>query len=224
MRSFKAVAVIPAFNEQDRISDVVRRTKKYVNYVIVVDDGSTDKTSQAAKSSGARVISYKENKGKGFALRLGFEEAFKLNPDYIITLDADGQHDPKHIPKILNVLKDCDMVLGSRFLGKIKTSRTNIFGNIGLRFGVNILSFGFDSKKWLSDTESGFRAYKADSLKRLDLRGNRFEIEAEIILEAAKKGLKIKEVPVVVPLKVRGVTVADGLKNAAYVTKRWLLG
>src|SRR2546426_46282 len=132
MKLSKTVVIIPAYNEQERISEIVRRTKKFVNKIIVVDDGSADKTAESARNAGARVISYENNKGKGYALRLGFKSAFRLNPSVVITLDADGQHRPEEMPKFINALKDCDMVLGSRFLGKIKTSRTNIFGNIVL--------------------------------------------------------------------------------------------
>ena len=155
-------------------------------------------------------------------MRLGFQKAFKLDPSVVITLDADGQHRPEEIPNFINALKNCDMVVGSRFLGKIKTSKTNIFGNIGLRFGVNLLSFGTSFENWLTDTESGYRAYRIDALKKLNLKAERFEIEAEIILEAARKRLRIKEVPIEVPFKVKGVTVIDGLKNGFYVLNRWL--
>lgn len=143
-----------------------------------------------------------------------------MKPDFIINLDADGQHKPEDIPRFLEALKNYDMVVGSRFLGKIKTSKINIFGNIGLRFGVNILSFGLNFNKWLTDTESGYRGYRYQALRKLDLKGNRFEIEAETTLEAARKKLRIKEIPIVVPYKVRGVTVKDGIKNAIYVTKK----
>ena len=224
MKSSKTVVVVPAYNEQEKIFEIVKKIKRFADKIIVVDDGSADKTAEFAKNAGAHVISYRKNKGKGYALRLGFKKAFKSNPSVVITLDADGQHRPEEIPEFINALKNCDMVVGSRFLGKIRTSKTNIFGNIGLRFGVNLLSFGLNSEKWLTDTESGYRAYRTSALKKLNLKGERFEIEAEIVLEAARKKLKIKEVPITVPYKVKGVTVLDGLKNGFYVFSRWLVG
>ncbi len=220
----RSLAIIPAYNEEKSIAGIIRKTKKYVNKIIVIDDGSKDKTAKIAKGAGAEVISFKTNRGKGCALRLGFKRALKLKPKFIITLDSDGQHKPEDIPRFLENLEKYDMVIGSRFLGKIRTSNINIFGNTGLKFGVNLLSFGLNFDKWLTDTESGYRGYKYDSLKKLDLRGNRFEIEAEIILEAARNNLKIKEIPIIVPVAIKGITVRDGIKNAAHVTKRWLFG
>ena len=146
------------------------------------------------------------------------------NPEFVITLDSDGQHKPEQIPEFLKAVKDNDMVIGSRFKGELRTSRRNTVGNIGLTFGVNLLSFGLNGKKWLTDTESGFRAYKSSALKRLDLKGDKFEIEDEQILEASRKNLKIKEIPIYVPSKVKGATVFDGLRNALYITKRRLFG
>src|SRR3990170_1095624 len=138
MKMYRTVAVIPAFNEEEQISNIVKKTKKYVDCVIVVDDGSKDRSGALAREGGAKVISLKENRGKGFALRTGFREALKLNPEFVITLDSDGQHKPEQIPEFLKAVKDNDMVIGSRFKGELRTSRRNTVGNIGLTFGVNL--------------------------------------------------------------------------------------
>lgn len=223
----KVITIIPAYNEGKRskvFSSVIRRAKKYSNLVIVVNDGSTDNTEEIAKKARAKVISYKNNRGNGYAKRLGSKIAMKYKPDIIIFLDADGQHRPEDIPKFLKALKKSDMVIGSRFKGKIATSRINLFGNIGLRFGVNLLCFGFNFNKWLSDTECGYRAIKADKLKKLNLKADRYAIEAEMILEASRKKLKINEISIVSPRKVKGVGVLDGFKNAWHLFVRWLFG
>lgn len=227
MKSYKTIVVIPAFNEERRIYQNIKKIKKYVKNVIVVDDGSKDNTAKVAKRAGAFVISYKKNIGKGYAQRLGCKEALKRKADIIIIIDAN-QHKPEEIPKFLKSLKYSDMVIGSRKLGVLKTTKVNKFGNWGLTFGVNLLSFGFNFKKWLTDTESGFRAIRANKYKLLNLKGNRYEIESEIVLESARKKLRIKEIPITTTKKVigrgLGVGVIGGFKNAWYIFKRWLLG
>jgi glycosyltransferase involved in cell wall biosynthesis len=227
MKSYKIIVVMPAYNEEKRIAYNIKKVKKYSKNVIVVDDGSIDKTKEKAEKAGASVISYKKNKGKGYAQRLGCKEALKREADIIIIIDAN-QHRPEEIPKFLKALENADMIIGSRKLGVLKTTKVNKFGNWGLTFGVNLLSFGFNFKKWLTDTESGFRAFRANKYKLLNLKGNRYEIESEMVLEAVRKKLRIKEISITTTKKVSGgglgVGVIGGFKNAWYVFKRWLLG
>ena len=113
------VAVIPAFKEEENIAKVVLLTKKYVDLVIVGDDGSDDMTAEIAKALGAIVIRNNKNMGKGYTLKRLFNEALKLGADIIVTLDADGQHDPKYIPKLTEPIinGEADIVIGSRYHG-----------------------------------------------------------------------------------------------------------
>jgi glycosyltransferase involved in cell wall biosynthesis len=112
------IACIPAYNEEKTIAKVIIKTQKYVDKVIVCDDGSKDMTSEIAERLGAIVIKHERNMGKGEALRNLFKKAMELNADIVITLDGDGQHDPDEIPSLINTLKEekADIIIGSRFL------------------------------------------------------------------------------------------------------------
>ena len=107
----KIFAIIPAYNEEKHINKVVKQTKKYVDNVIVVDDGSKDKTKAAASKAKAIVLRHLVNLGKGASLKTGCDYAVKNNADIMIVIDADAQHDPDEIPKFLETIKNCDVVL-----------------------------------------------------------------------------------------------------------------
>ena len=112
----KIVSVIPAFKEQETIVRVVSETKRYVDEVIIIDDGSTDETFAKAQEAGVLLLKHRENKGKGEALRTGFKRALELGADVIVTLDADAQHDPNEIPRLLLPIAEAraDLVVGDR--------------------------------------------------------------------------------------------------------------
>ncbi|RMD86080.1 MAG: glycosyltransferase family 2 protein [Candidatus Dadabacteria bacterium] len=216
----KVVAVLPAYNLEDSIAELVRKTKNYVDECIVVADGSKDKTGEAARSAGAIVPEPENVRGKGFAVRKGFREALRLNPDVVVLMDADGQHLPEEIPQLVEpiISEQVDMVVGSRMLGTLRTSTINKFGNWGLK----IISF-LVTWKWMTDTETGFRVFKPDKLSTLNLSSQGYEIESELLLKALHKGFKIKEVPITVPFAVPGVTVWDGFKVGWYKIKTGLM-
>lgn len=186
------VAIIPAHNEGESIERVVAQTKSYVDQVLVVDDGSTDDTAVNAEAAGAEVLSYDENKGKGFALRKGFQRAIKYSPEYVVILDGDGEHSPRDIPGLLNTLKGnhLDLVVGTRF-GKNKWARSrkrellNKFTCFFMRKAT-----GYD----ISDTNCGLRAVNRKYIKTVRLRENGFEIDLEMILEARGHNLRVGEV------------------------------
>lgn len=205
--------IIPAHNEEKTVAGVVKAAKKYGN-VIVVDDASTDKTSVAAKKAGAVVVRHKVNKGLGGALRTGFNEALKRKDNIIITLDADGQHDPSEINQFIEKINNgYDFVLGQRDLRAYPFVKK--FGNFFLNNMTN-----FVSGTNLKDTESGFRAFRADALKKLYLKADRYEIAVEIIFEVGRNKLKSANVPISSPVYVKGVGVADGVKNFRYLLSR----
>lgn len=193
----KKIAVIPALNCEKTIYKVVGGLEGLVDQVIIVDDGSTDQTKRNGHFNGSIVISHGENKGLGAALRTGFKEAIKKGADIIVTLDGDGQHEPKDVKKILDLLihNHCDMVVGSRLLDKegwAKFPKTRLLGNRILTFLTN-LAVG---KKVTTDSQSGYRAMKRAVAKQIRLHSNRMEISSEIIVETARKGFRIKEVPI----------------------------
>ncbi|MFB6088893.1 MAG: glycosyltransferase family 2 protein [Candidatus Aenigmatarchaeota archaeon] len=216
-------AVIPGYNEAETIEFIVEETKKFVDGVLYIDDGSRDGTSRIAEEAGAEVIDLKFNRGKGFALRTGFSIAIAKGYDNVIMLDSDGQHDPAYIPNFLNKLENNDMVIGSRYAGRFYTVPRNVLGNFGLNFITNMMSYGpqgLFAHRWLGDTQSGFRAIKSEALEKMNLKSDDYAIESEMIYEAAINNLKIEEIPIRIPVRVRGVTIKDGIKNALMVFKK----
>ncbi|HEV8112812.1 MAG TPA: glycosyltransferase family 2 protein [Planctomycetota bacterium] len=207
------VAILPAYNLEKSIAAIVERTKPFVRTVLVVADGSKDGTAAAARAAGARVPEAELVRGKGFAIIKGIEESRKLDPDVVILMDSDGQHLPEEIPVMLKPLEEgrADLVSGSRMLGTLRTSRINVIGNWGLR----ILSF-LVTWRWLTDTETGYRAFRAQALYAIPLKSRGYEIESELMLRAMYRKLRIVEVPITVPFAVPGVTVWDGFKVGWY--------
>ncbi len=176
----KTAAVIPAYDEEERIGDVVREAREYVDEVLVVDDGSADSTAEAARESGAEVIEHGENRGYLRALRTGFRS---VEADVIVTLDADGEMDPSYIPVLVEPIEsgEADLVLGSREEVP-RVSERLLSALAGLRLDV-------------SDTGTGYRALTCDLAKRMELEG--VCPCGTFVLEAKKLGAEILEVPVV---------------------------
>jgi len=210
------VAILPAYNLEDSIAEIVQRTRKFVDVVIVVSDGSKDDTNLKARDAGAICPQHTINRGKGYAIRKGIEFSKSFEPKYILFMDADGQHLPNEIPDLLRPITEdgADMVVGSRMKGELRTSKINKVGN----FILKIISFVV-TRRWFSDTESGFRAFKSDKLYSLTLESIYYEIESELLLKSLHSGFKVVEVPITVPKIVPGVTVSDGIKMGIYKIK-----
>lgn len=210
------VAILAAYNLENIIGEIVKRTKNFVDDVIVVSDGSNDNTNLKASKAGAKCPPHTFNRGKGYALKKGIEFSKRFNPQIIILMDADGQHLPEEIPYIIEPIEKgiADMVIGSRMRGELRTSTLHKIGNLFLK----ILSFIITSK-WFTDTESGFRAVKAEKLYNLELKSIYYEIESELLLKALHKNYKVVEVPITVPIAVPGITVLDGIKVGIYKLK-----
>lgn len=188
------VACIPAYNEEATIARIILLTKKYVDRVIVCDDGSTDLTGEIASGLGALLVKHSQRKGYGAAIQRLFNEAQKLNADVIISLDGDGQHDPNEIPKLIEpiVNGDANVVIGSRFLDE--NNNVPRLRRIGIDAITRLTSAASGIK--LGDAQSGFRAYSEGALKRLELNENGMGASAEILLKIAEKNIKIVEVPI----------------------------
>ena len=213
---FESIAILPAFNLQDSIGDIVKRTKKFVDHVIVVSDGSSDNTNLNATVAGAKCPLHTYNIGKGYAIRKGIEYSKRFNSRYIILMDSDGQHLPEEIPNLLQNLKnnEKDVVIGSRFKGILKTSLIHRFGNTFL----NILSF-IMTGRWFSDIESGFRAFVSEKLYKLNLETNDYDIDCELLFKSLHTGFRIVEVPITITRAIPGITLMDGIKVALYTIK-----
>lgn len=187
----RTTAVIPVYNEERTIAEVVSRTRKFVDRVIVVDDGSRDRTREEAEGAGAEVLSLPKNQGKAAALKAGFQRCY--GSDVVVMLDGDLQHLPEEIPLLLQGVRDGhDVVLGSRYYCQFRNMPVKSrFSN---RMASRIISFlgGIP----ITDPQSGFRAVRTERLAELDLEAERYAIEHIMILEARKKGMKIGEVPI----------------------------
>lgn len=186
----RTLAVIPCYNEQSTIDNVVNETKTYVDEVLVIDDGSTDETARTAKEAGATVISHKVNEGKASGIKKGFKYALENNFDYVVTLDGDAQHNPKEIPLLLEKLKNnsYDIILGVRFG---KSTEMPFWRKIGKRILDYTISFG--NGGFVTDSQCGFRAFNRKAVQSLvpRLNGNAFAIESEQLIEAHEAGLEI---------------------------------
>jgi len=183
---------IPAYNEERYIGSVVLQARRFAREVVVVDDGSSDRTAQVAELAGATLIKHQQNSGYGATVQSVLAEAKKRNPEVLVLLDADGQHNPEEISSLVDAIANgADVAIGSR---KIKSEDIPAYR----KFGQNIISYFTRvlSRSKLSDTESGFRAFSRKAINVLEPREQGMAISAETISEAMAKGLKIAEVPI----------------------------
>jgi glycosyltransferase involved in cell wall biosynthesis len=190
----RIVAAIPVYNGRQFITEVVRKARKFVDEVVVVDDGSCDGTSEAAKAAGAMVINHGVNKGYGESIKSCFNAAKENGTDILVILDGDGQHDPDDIPKLLAPISrgEADVVVGSRFLsGKSDVPRYR-------RFGINVITFlyNFGSRAKVTDAQSGFRAYSKEALNGFTITQSGMGASVEVIIKIREEGFTITEVPI----------------------------
>jgi len=211
--------ILPAFNEEVSIGSMVLHAKQHADHVVVIDDGSKDRTSEVAQLAGAEVIRHPRNLGKGKALMTGFEHVRKNGSKVIITLDSDGQHDPDDIPKlVLPILNgEADIVNGSRYMKG--TDKNTPFYR---RIGQNVLdkATNLNAGLQITDTQSGFRAFARHTLPTFRFKSNGLAIESEMLMDAANAGFRIKEVNIGVRYDVDCSTenpLKHGLKVLANV-------
>ena len=197
------VAIIPAYNEEKALADVIDRTLEHVDEVIVVDDGSSDKTSEVAIGAGARVIKHSVNLGKGEALKSGFKAIG--NDSIIITIDGDGQHNPSEIPDLVRpIIEDgADLVNGSRYMNGPEEN-TPAYRRVGQK--VLDIATNISAGTKVTDSQSGFRAFSPKSKNVFRFKDTGFGIESEMLVDAAEAGLKIVEVPITVRYDFDGST------------------
>ena len=187
-------ACIPAFNEEATIARVVLTAERFVDRVLVCDDGSTDMTGVIAEALGAEVVLHETNLGYGAALQSLFKEVLERGFETVVTLDSNGQHDPSDIPKLLKRLSlgDVDIVIGSRFL-EGGGSEAPAWRRAGIQAITGIVANGGVK---VTDAQSGFRAYTRHALESLSLTEEGMGVSTEILLKAGEKGLRIAEVPI----------------------------
>lgn len=219
-KTFFVSVVIPVFNEEATVGNVVTRTMKTLELlgvsheILVVDNGSVDKSADIAQKLKANVLR-ETSQGKGFALRSGFSKA---RGEVVITLDADGSHKPEEIPLVLKYLSEnkADFVIGSRFsnseANKTKIPKINRAGNkmfndlIGYLTGVQI-----------SDSQSGFRAIRSSLIKRMNLSSHGYEVESEMLVKALRMGARVAETPISFVQRTVGSSKLDPIRDGARI-------
>ena len=216
--SGKVVAVVPAFNEELAIGSVVLQTKKHVEEVIVVDDGSTDRTAEVAGLAGAVVLKLDRNYGKAHALMEGFEFARQNGFTAGVMLDGDGQHNPDELPSLISpVLQgEADLVIGSRYLEA--SHATPGYRRTGQRLLDVVTNMSTDQK--VTDSQSGFRALSKEAMDSLDFESKGFNIESDMIVHFSEKGLRVKEVPIGVHYDVAHKHTKNPLSHGVAVMGR----
>lgn len=193
----RVVAVIPSFNVERTLGDVIDGIKNIVDEIIVVNDGSSDSTRRVAEDRRVKIVDHGKNMGLGFALRTGFREALKENFDAVITIDGDGQHGIEDISNIVQLYrkKRIPVIIGSRLKNKEGWKdfpKARLIGNLLMTFLTNAAC----RKKVTTDSQSGLRLIEREVLKRLNLKSKSMEISSEIILEINRNGFQILEVPI----------------------------
>ncbi len=188
------VCVLPALNAEATVASVVAAVRRHLAgaFVLGVDDGSTDGTRSALKRCCDHVIAFDSNRGKGAALRAAFEwtiERFPHSP--VITLDADGQHDPAFAPRLLEALTFADIVIGTREIGCPSVPPHRRIANF-----VSTAAARAVTRLRLTDSQSGFRAMRAEVVAGVEAHGDRYEYETDFIVRASHRGYRIAEVAV----------------------------
>jgi len=229
MRSTKISVIIPAYNEEKNIKSTLTRTiaaLKALNLsseIIVVDDGSSDGTRSSARMKGAKVVRLRKNRGKGFALRKAFMHA---TGDILVTMDADGSHKPEEIPYlVIPLLNGADVTTGTRFNGKMQkgsTKRLNMLGNNIFNLIIMILT-----RKRVTDSQTGFRAFKKKVIEEIRLFSNGYEVETELTIKTLKNGFTVHETPITFEKRKNGVSrlnpLYDGIKIISTILKAYII-
>ena len=190
------IVCIPAYNEEIKINDVVKKSLPYADKVIVCDDGSTDDTAALAKKAGAVVISHEKNQGYGATISTLFDYCRKNNAEIMVTLDGDGQHNPDQIPDLINVIlkHKVDVVIGSRSLKDDKDLPS--YRKTGIKIITSTINSATNLK--VTDSQSGFRAYSKEAIDLIHPTESGMAVSTEILVKISNNGLSMAEVPITV--------------------------
>ncbi|HSA72761.1 MAG TPA: glycosyltransferase family 2 protein, partial [Nitrososphaeraceae archaeon] len=209
----KIIVCIPAYNEEKKIANIVRRARDHADEVIVCDDGSSDKTAELAKQEGALVIFHPKNSGYGKTVRSLFQTALERKADIIVTMDGDGQHDPEQIPDIIKPLLNggFDIVIGSRFIDNKNQIKVPSYRSFGIKTITKLTKHA--SYKNITDAQSGFRGYSKYAIQVMNLIEDGMQISTEILFRAGSKKLTITEVPIRISYDVENTSTHNFLSH-----------
>lgn len=188
------LVIIPAHNEEKNIGGILKELKKYFSNILVVNDGSTDKTEEIAKQENVIVISHKTCQGKGEALKTGFKYAIEKKFDAVITMDGDGQHFPEESIKFVENYRKKSYVgiwIGKRDIFSEDMPFIRKITNLSMSILISFLSL-----QWIPDTQCGYRLIKRQVIEKIKLYTSHFETESEILIKAGWMGFKIKSIPI----------------------------
>jgi glycosyltransferase involved in cell wall biosynthesis len=217
-RAPAVTVLVAAHNEAPVIGEVVRDSLRATPSVevVVVDDGSTDGTERAASDAGARVLRLPTKGGKGSAVRRGLSE---VRGEVVVLIAGDGQDDPLEIPRLLEALRPgVDLVVGSRFIGRFEPGAITPINHLGNRFLTGVINGLFSVR--LTDTQAGFKAVRAESLRGLNLSADRFDIEVDLLLRILRAGGRVVEVPVRRAPRQHGASRLNSLLDGARILRR----
>lgn len=194
----KVLVIVPAFNESQVISKVIQSIPKKLKgisklEVVLIDDGSKDRTISEAKKTGITIASHIINRGLGATIRTGFEIARQKGADIMVTFDGDGQHNPKDIQKLINPIidKKADFIVGSRFIRNQQVPLDRFIINWIANF-ITFALYGVLS----SDSQSGLRAFSKKAINKIDVKADKMDFSSELLLEAKRSNLVIREIPI----------------------------
>jgi glycosyltransferase involved in cell wall biosynthesis len=195
---FTILAGLPMYNEEETIGTIVLQVSEHVDKVICVDDGSSDSCASIATRLGAEVIRHRFNRGYGGALKSIFHRAIELDVDVLVVLDADGQHAPEDISRLVQPIRDgdADVVIGSRFVEGGDGVSMPAYRKLGIK--VITAASNLSSDLGINDTQSGFRAFSRLALQRLRFDSEGMELSLELLEDAKEKNLSVKEVPTII--------------------------
>jgi len=212
----QTIAAMPAYNEEQYIAKTIVGAYRYVDLVLVIDDGSSDATVEIAQALGALVIRHRTNLGYGGALRTIFSVSRTLGAGALVILDSDGQHSPDDLPALLNGLEEgSDVVIGSRFLDGSKGD-IPAYRKVGMKVLDTATQFAGGDLK-VSDSQSGFRAYGRRAIEAVHVTGEGMSAGSEILIQAADAGLQIAEVPITVRYDIEGTSSENPVSHGVGV-------